>query len=103
MPPKNKRAKQPIAKRALEKAGAEAEEEEEEEEEYQGFGLCRIFLRQQVVQKISGVGVVGGGMDEDEGGGGGGGAGRGDAPKRKIAQDCMLMVSAPDPLRTSTT
>ena len=46
MHPKNKRAKQPIAKRALEKAGAEAEaaEEEEEEVEYQGFGHRRIFL-----------------------------------------------------------
>ena len=45
-------------------------------------------------KKISDVGVVEGG---------GGGAGRGDAPKRKIAQDSMLMVSAHDPLRTSTT
>ena len=53
MPPKNKRAKQPKAKRALEKAGAEAEaaEEEEEEVEYQGFGHRRIFWRQQVVRR----------------------------------------------------
>ena len=57
MPPKNKRAKHAIAKRALENAGVEAEEEEEEEqeaeggeeeEEYQGFGNYRKKLRQQV-------------------------------------------------------
>ena len=36
MPPKNKRAKHAIAKRALENAGVEAEEEEEEEQEAEG-------------------------------------------------------------------